>query len=698
MTLPPRIISLMLLMSCVHALKTPNDSNPPIPCEHIYNHPDQCSFVQQNCKEYSTGILDYLCLYYCSGPYKPLILIALFAFLTYLFAAIGVVASDFFCPNLQTIASSLHMSESLAGVTFLAFGNASPDLFTTFSALNSGSGSLAVGELIGAAFFIVTVVAGGMALIHPFRAKRMVFLRDVTFFTGAVAVVGWIVYDQKIYLTEAAGLIFYYILYVAVVVGSTWWKNKQEEDRNEEEEEEEEAREHPGHLGHILRPVSPKMMRRISLRIDTNNLPVSDGLYAPTASKSYRPPLTPRIGIRPSIFGAIEFHNALTAAQHASMQLKHDAIENRHQRNQSMPSYMSKMSRHHHRRVLGYLANTKYVKKIRFWWHLFEKNHQAYSEFLSEVWRTLFPTLQNWQTKSISNIGSSILAIPIVFLLRITLPVVEDDGLRVDDMIIPLEGDDGQSSDTIDASANEYTEEYDDADGIFQQSPFEETVDQRWLKWHVILQCICAPTFVAFSLWVNGFIALHEVLGGFMVGMCLALMIAVSTKSNTAPPWIKSLAFAGFVVSLVWIYAVANEVVGLLQAIGLILDISGAILGLTVFAMGNSLGDLVANMSMAKMGLPNMAMSACYAGPLLNLVLGLGIAASYRVWVTGEIYELELAPTIIVSSIGLLLVLVTAIVVTYLNNYRIDKWIGIMWISIYFIATSLSIFMEVSEE
>jgi Ca2+/Na+ antiporter len=72
----------------------------------------------------------------------------------------------------------------------------------------------------------VTVVAGGMAIIQPFRAKRVVILRDVTFFTGAVAIVGWIVYDHKIYLSEAIGLILYYALYVVTVVGSTWWKNR----------------------------------------------------------------------------------------------------------------------------------------------------------------------------------------------------------------------------------------------------------------------------------------------------------------------------------------------------------------------------------------------------------------------------------------------------------------------------------------
>lgn len=79
-------------------------------------------------------------------------------------------------------------------------------------------------------------------------------------------------------------------------------------------------------------------------------------------------------------------------------------------------------------------------------------------------------------------------------------------------------------------------------------------------------------------------------------------------------------------------------------------------------------------------------------------MLGLGIAATYRVWVTGETYELELAPTIMVSSVGLLLVLMTAIVVTYFNHYRIDRWIGMMWIGIYIITTSFSIFMEVQKE
>lgn len=84
---------------------------------------------------------------------KPFVLLGLLAILAFLFSFIGISASDFFCPNLATIAAYLGLNESTAGVTFLAFGNGSPDVFSTFSALKGGTFSLAIGELIGAASF-----------------------------------------------------------------------------------------------------------------------------------------------------------------------------------------------------------------------------------------------------------------------------------------------------------------------------------------------------------------------------------------------------------------------------------------------------------------------------------------------------------------------------------------------------------------
>jgi sodium/potassium/calcium exchanger 6 len=47
----------------------------------------------------------------------------------------------------------------------------------------------------------------------------------------------------------------------------------------------------------------------------------------------------------------------------------------------------------------------------------------------------------------------------------------------------------------------------------------------------------------------------------------------------------------------------------------------GQVLGLTVLAWGNSVGDMSTNCAMARKGLANMAMTACYAGPVFNLLV-----------------------------------------------------------------------------
>lgn len=165
---------------------------------------------------------------------RPIAFTALILWLFFLFSTLGITASDFFTPNLATIAQLLGLDENVAGVTFLAFGNGSPDVFSTFSAMRVGSGSLAIGELLGAASFIVSCVVGSMCIIKPFRVSRGPFLRDVGFFTVAVALLLVILIDGRIQAWEAGILVLLYVVYVVYVIVSTWWERRQEWRRHTE--------------------------------------------------------------------------------------------------------------------------------------------------------------------------------------------------------------------------------------------------------------------------------------------------------------------------------------------------------------------------------------------------------------------------------------------------------------------------------
>lgn len=84
---------------------------------------------------------------------------------------------------------------------------------------------------------------------------------------------------------------------------------------------------------------------------------------------------------------------------------------------------------------------------------------------------------------------------------------------------------------------------------------------------------------------MNGFISPGYILIGFITGCFLACWVLYATKQNEPPEWYWMLSFGGFVIALNWIFLLANEMVGLLQALGSIFDISEAIMGLTIFAL-----------------------------------------------------------------------------------------------------------------
>jgi len=85
------------------------------------------------------------------------------------------------------------------------------------------SGSLAVGELIGAASFIVAVVAGSMAIVRPFKVARRPFLRDISFFIVAILFGIFVLADGEIHMWECIVMVCYYISYVMFVCIWHWW-------------------------------------------------------------------------------------------------------------------------------------------------------------------------------------------------------------------------------------------------------------------------------------------------------------------------------------------------------------------------------------------------------------------------------------------------------------------------------------------
>lgn len=78
-------------------------------------------------------------------------------------------------------------------------------------------------------------------------------------------------------------------------------------------------------------------------------------------------------------------------------------------------------------------------------------------------------------------------------------------------------------------------------------------------------------------------------------------------------------------MSLIWIWFIANILISLLMTIANLININQSFLGMTLLTYGNSISDLMLNLSLVKIGYGEMALSGSISGPLFNLLIGLGI-------------------------------------------------------------------------
>ena len=223
-------------------------------------------------------------------------------------------------------------------------------------------------------------------------------------------------------------------------------------------------------------------------------------------------------------------------------------------------------------------------------------------------------------------------------------------------------------------------------------------------------ECYSKPWFVASLLFGPAMLALYlhlswvAILVSAAVGTVVAAVVGYSLRDAEEPPtWNFSTPFpvgaamvaaAGFVVAATWIDTVASEVVGLLEYFGVLSGIDSAILGVTVLAWGNSIGDMATNTAMARKGLGNMAITACYAGPVFNILVGLGFG--FLTWISDSknkprVVPVELSPSVAAGVAFVIMNAVGIIVFGLLNGNQLPPWYGKFMLVFYGVFLVLSV-------
>lgn len=113
--------------------------------------------------------------------------------------------SHSFCPALAVLARMMRMSENVAGVTLVAFGNGAPDIFSSLSYLQNNTRRL-YADILASALFVVLIVAGIIFYSFPFFAQPYLLLRDALFLLLDVCVIDYIIKkDSAISVGDSVG-------------------------------------------------------------------------------------------------------------------------------------------------------------------------------------------------------------------------------------------------------------------------------------------------------------------------------------------------------------------------------------------------------------------------------------------------------------------------------------------------------------
>lgn len=136
-----------------------------------------------------------------------------------LFGMAGIIlGGQFVVDSASAIATSFGISQTLIGLTIVAFGTSLPELVTSVIAARKGESDMALGNAIGSNIFNVLLVLGVSASISPIAISPIAFIDMLILFIVTIIVYIFALSKRSLNKTEGAIIILIYIAYMAYAI------------------------------------------------------------------------------------------------------------------------------------------------------------------------------------------------------------------------------------------------------------------------------------------------------------------------------------------------------------------------------------------------------------------------------------------------------------------------------------------------
>ncbi|QLQ78597.1 hypothetical protein HG537_0A08440 [Torulaspora globosa] len=498
------------------------------------------------------------------------------------FVLLGLTASEYLCPNVAKLAEITGHGNGALMAVLLAWCNCSPDLFSNFMSWTSTSTpssgvALSIGEVLGACGIILCVVEGSIFVIMSSaelelsRGQKLNVLRDLAFTFVAILLLLYVSIRQKISVLNCLVMMAIYVSYLFVKFRWRICDVQETEIDNVDEN----YRGHELDRTNLPSRIKPSLISAMEINDILSLLQSSR-----TVSNESQGELI-TLNAEDNVFSILE------EVRPSTEPLRQPDLNEFQELPRSSPAtfgpYFDNPEQHgQDEEMLMEIPSVKRRRGIQKWNKLLVK--------------LFVPHLLNFRQKSAIDAILSVCTAPFATLLRLACPQTTTI----------LE---------VDNTTGKYTATNVDITLLFAQSIFCPIFS------FAVVSCMMARG-LSFMLWILSFLIAGCLF--FLALMFYRSLLSFNRFSLLQPSWnvasdsdelgderrmVEKLGNAisviflsfGIINATLCISLIANSLIELLEIYQRITGISQAILGLTLFAWGNSVGDLISNIAMCRL-------------------------------------------------------------------------------------------------